>query len=267
MYIIYGVVSILVYAITIDFIESFSKGSSNNIMEYPYNLSQHETIVKLGRNLIHDFKKFPHIIIAGHTGYGKTNLIKVILEQLKGDIYLIDLKGGEDYERISAGEVSEAREILEEIVINLKEKRKRHIYVIVDEAGELLIPSYMTKKQGIDYLKCQEYLSEIARLGRSQKVHLIYCTQYPTADILNRQIKSNAETRIIFRLPTVIQSRVALDENGAEELPAGMKGLCIYKNDTMRIEQTYYINKKGCGDYVKVKDKEFEGTGNNFIIE
>src|SRR5690625_4042458 len=118
MYIIYGVLSILVYAITIDFIESFGKGSSYNIMEYPYNLGQHETVIKLGRNLVHDFKKFPHIIIAGHTGYGKTNLIKVILEQLKGDVYLIDLKGGEDYERISAGDVSEAREVLENIVMS-----------------------------------------------------------------------------------------------------------------------------------------------------
>lgn len=215
--------------------------------------------------IYHDFNKFPHMIISGTTGYGKTNFINCLVAQLNADIVLIDLKDGDDFAVTSATNIHDAESQLREVVRTMKEKRERHVFVIVDEAGQMIPPSYAKKDHEKEpYLKCLEYCSEIARLGRSRKVHLIYCTQYPTADILPRQIKSCADTRICFRLPTNIQSNVAIDEGGAEELPFGEYGLGIYKTDRKVLVQTY-LYERNENDYEYVREKQ-EKTGDNFII-
>ena len=198
-------------------------------------LPRTNTSVILGRCekgfVYHNFNKYAHMIVAGTTGYGKTNFMKCLISQLNGEITLIDLKGGFDYGIVTATNIEQARTELERVTANMKQRRKSHVYVIVDEAGELLPPDHFTKKESENHLACLSCISEIARLGRGFNVHLIYATQYPTKNILNGQVKQNAETRICFRLPTEIASRVALDEQGAEELPAGKHGLGIYKKD------------------------------------
>lgn len=224
----------------------------------------------IGKNkngkVCHDFKKYAHMIVAGTTGYGKTNFIKTLISQLNGDIYLIDLKGGHDYGRVSATEIKEARNVLEHVVGIMRHRRNEHIYVIVDEAGELLPRAHLTKKENADYYACLAAISEIARLGRGFHVHLIYATQYPTADILNGQVKQNAESRIVFRLPTEVGSRVALDEMGAEELPSGVVGRAIYRRDIELELQTYeFIERENWDE--KVRDKEVAGNGDHTIIE
>lgn len=215
--------------------------------------------------IYHDFNKFPHMIVSGTTGYGKTNFINCMVAQLDGDIILIDLKDGDDFGITTATDIYGAERSLREMVHNMKQKRDRHIFVIVDEAGQMIPPSYLKKDvEKEPYLKCIEYCSEIARLGRSRKVHLIYCTQYPTADILPRQIKSCADSRICFRLPTSIQSTVAIDEVGAEQLPFGEYGLGIYKTDKKTLVQTYLYERRE-NDYEHVQKRK-EKTGNNIIV-
>lgn len=227
------------------------------------------TSVILGKHengfVYHNFKKFAHMIVAGTTGYGKTNFIKCLISQLNGDIYLIDLKGGFDYGIVTATDIQQARSELEYVTSIMKQRRKSHIYVIVDEAGELLPPQHFSKKESEDYLACLTAVSEIARLGRGFHVHLIYATQYPTKDILNGQIKQNAETRICFRLPTDIASRVALDEQGAEELPSGKFGMGIYKKDYKFHFKAYEFIERNGWD-VKVRDSQTERSKDSFTI-
>lgn len=264
----------IIYAITVtSFYWIFLKILEGDLLrnEKMKDLKRSNNIVigKSEKGLIyHNFRKFSHMIVAGTTGYGKTNFIKTMISQLDGTIYLIDLKGGFDYGKVSATNIHEARNVLHEVVSNMKQLRKEHIYVIIDEAGELLPPSHFTKKESWEYLECLTYVSEIARLGRGFHVHLIYCTQYPTRDILNGQVKQNAETRICFRLPTQVASLVALDEEGAEQLPTGNKGLGIYKRDNQTIFKAYeFVKYEGWNCNVKIGNTEKEGAGNNFIIE
>lgn len=192
--------------------------------------------------VFHNFLKYPHLLVAGHTGYGKTNFIRTILEQIEGEIILIELKRGDDYpaEMITANNVTTASEVLMEVVGRMRTKRKDHVFVVIDEAFEFVVPKWAkTKEEKEPYLKSQFALSEIARLGRSFNVHLIYATQYPTSDVFDPQVKQNMESRVVFRLPTGYASRVALDDEGAEELPAGVKGRAIYKTDVNQIIQTF----------------------------
>lgn len=212
----------------------------------------------------HDFRKNPHMVVAGTTGYGKTNFINCLISQLDGEIVLIDLKGGFDYDKVSAVNIYQAEKVLCDVVKGMRVRRKEHIFVIVDEAGEMLPPSYVNKEEKAVYLKCLRWVSEIARIGRGFHVHLIYCTQYPTSDVLPRQIKQCSETRVCFRLPTEIASRVAIDQEGAEMLPSGLYGLCIYKTDMVRMVKTFkYVERNGACERVREKK---EKNRDDFII-
>lgn len=223
--------------------------------------SNHHVIVgTVNRKYVyHDFTKFCHMIIAGHTGYGKTNLIKNIIDQLDGVIILIDMKGGFDYEEVSATNIVEAKQMLEYVIKNMRKRRREHMYVIVDEGAELLPPKHLDKDGKRDYLICLHYISEIARIGRGFNVHLIYSTQYPTSDVMPREIKQNCETRICFRLPTTVGSLVVLDEEGAENLPSGVAGIAIYKRDIKLTMKTFEY-KEGNDLDVDIRKKKKEGT-------
>ncbi|GGJ48381.1 helicase HerA domain-containing protein [Virgibacillus salexigens] len=267
MYIIYGITFLVFYGLGM---QIFS-GNWSKSEKLPL-LPRTNTSVVIGKYekgyVYHNFRKFAHMIVAGTTGYGKTNFIKCLISQLDGEIVLIDLKGGFDYGKVTALDIEQSRIELEKIVAEMRQRRQGHIYVIVDEAGELEERSYLTKKENADYLACQACISEIARLGRGFHVHLIYATQYPTSNIINGQIKQNAETRICFRLPTEIASRVALDESGAEELPAGDAGMgmAIFKKDYKIPMMTYEFVERDGWD-VKVRNPQRKGSADSFSIK
>ncbi|WP_121605293.1 helicase HerA domain-containing protein [Virgibacillus sp. Bac332] len=265
MYIIYGITFLVFYGLGMKiFSADWSKAENLPL------LPRTNTSVVIGKYekgyVYHNFRKFAHMIVAGTTGYGKTNFIKCLISQLDGEIVLIDLKGGFDYKKVTALDIEQSRIELEKVVSKMRQRRQGHIYVIVDEAGELLAPAHLTKKESADYLACQSCISEIARLGRGFHVHLIYATQYPTKDILNGQIKQNAETRVCFRLPTEIASRVALDESGAEELPTGDFGLGIYKKDyKINMKAFEFVERDGWD--AKVRNPQRKGSADTFKIK
>lgn len=217
--------------------------------------------------LYHNFWKFPHMIVAGSTGYGKTNFIKSLISQVNGEIILIDLKGGDDYGKCTAIDISRARIELERVTkVLMKKKRKERVYVIVDEAGELMPPKWMKKEDKEDYYRCLIAVNQIARLGRSKNISLIYCTQYPTSDIVDKQIKQCAETKMCFRLPAQVASLVVLDEVGAEQLPSGMFGLGIYKRDSKHLVRSYKFMERDGWD-AKVRTEEIERSRNIEVCE
>lgn len=257
MYIISGLLSVFLFIIIVD---SFSDNWADSEL-LPKELKKTNARVLIGKykggQVFHNFLKYHHMLVAGHTGYGKTNFIKGMLEQISGEIILIDLKGGFDYrkDQLKATDVRTAAVELWKVVDRMKVKRKKHIYVVIDEAYEFVVPKWArTKEEKDPYFRCQHAVSEIARLGRSFKVHLIYCTQYPTKEVLDGQIKQNMEARIVFRLPTEIASRVALDEQGAEELPSGIAGRAFYKRDYKFEIQTYEFEESE----VEVLDSDYE---------
>ncbi|MFP7479456.1 FtsK/SpoIIIE domain-containing protein [Terribacillus saccharophilus] len=218
----------------------------------------------------HDFDKTPHMTVAGATRQGKTVFLKSVITYLTeqyGDsarLYLIDMKGGLEFGKLSplnncesvASDVFEAYYLLTalqgQFEADLKRFRrlgytnivettvKERKFIIVDEAAQLA----PDKSDGseIKALKqsCIDILSEVTRVAGALGYRLIYATQYPTADVLPRQIKQNSDAKISFRLPTEIASRVAIDEQGAEKLT--QPGRMIYRTHERIEAQAPYIS-------------------------
>jgi len=241
--------------------------------EYEWNKTD-GWVVPIGctqsEQIYHDFDKIPHMTIAGMTRQGKTVLLKLILAHLinnhpdNAEFHLIDLKGGLEFNRYAnlkqvkniASGVNEAYDLLQSIKKQIRDDMRRfkqegysnivdspitqRRFVFVDEGAELTPDRHHSKDEKIKYHYCQSVLSEIARVAGALGYRLIFATQYPTADTLPRQIKQNADAKISFRLPTEVASRVAIDEQGAEQLPH--PGRAIYRTHTKNVIQVPYIS-------------------------
>lgn len=86
-------------------------------------------------------------------------------------------------------------------------------------------------------------LKTIAQISRAAGVHLILATQRPSVKILSGDVKANFPARVCFKLPSQTDSRVVLDEPGAENL-LGM-GDYLYKiagNDTVKRAHSAYVS-------------------------
>jgi DNA segregation ATPase FtsK/SpoIIIE, S-DNA-T family len=87
------------------------------------------------------------------------------------------------------------------------------VICVCDEFADLLLQSTRQERKDIE-----RALNVIASIGRSNGVHLILATQQPRRDVLTSAIRSNIGSRIVLRVSTPLESRLALEENGAEQL-------------------------------------------------
>lgn len=88
-------------------------------------------------------------------------------------------------------------------------------------------------------------LQRLAQISRAAGIHIILATQRPSVKILSGDAKTNFPARIAFKLPSMQDSRVVLDENGAEKLLG--KGDYLYKisgSDTVKRAHSAYVEMK-----------------------
>lgn len=100
---------------------------------------------------------------------------------------------------------------LDEYNANLVEGEERlpKIVIVVDEFGDLML---VAKKE------IEERIQRLAQKARAAGIHLVLATQRPDATVITGVIKSNLPTRISLSVDSELNSRIMLDEGGAEHL-------------------------------------------------
>lgn len=94
-----------------------------------------------------------------------------------------------------------------------------YIVVVIDEFADLILTKYGKE--------IENSVNRLAAKARAAGIHLVLATQRPSTDIITGVIKANFPTRVAFRVTTATDSRVVLDQNGAEKLLG--KGDMLYK--------------------------------------
>lgn len=210
-----------------------------------------------GEEVAHDFCANPHILIAGETGSGKSVMMhNVILTAVLPDadarMVLIDPKMVEfsmyrnnshlwcEVAKGTEESMETLKKVLAEVqrryaVMERKGQRRtdaQPLYVFIDELADLM---YSSRKE------TERLIARIAALGRACNVHLIVATQTPRAAVVSGMIKANLGTKIVLATASALDSRVIMDENGAEMLEG--RGDAIYKNGLEKIRfQGYYAS-------------------------
>ena len=217
----------------------------------------HDLPVVLGKDnknnvLSFDLASLPHLLIAGQTGSGKSVCLNSIIRCLtfsRKDLgfVLIDPKQVEFKEHENnpklalpvCTETYQAMRILDWLINdmearysimekvgakNLNEYNKSaakpwsRIVVIIDEIADLMMSSKM---------EAEEKIVRLAQKARAAGIHLILGTQRPTANVVTGLIKANVPGRIAFAVASKVDSRVILDQSGAEALMGKGDGLFL----------------------------------------
>ncbi len=203
----------------------------------------------VGKPFITDLKKLPHLLIAGTTGSGKSVGINAMIlsllyknspDQLR--LLMIDPKMLEFsiYNEIPhlltpvitkpkqaivalnnmVSEMERRYELMSETrtknIENYNEKVNKtggehfpYIVVVIDELADLM----MTSGKDVEHS-----IARLAQMARASGIHLIVATQRPSVDVVTGLIKANLPSRISYRVGQKVDSKIILDQMGAESL-------------------------------------------------
>lgn len=229
-----------------------------------------------GTAIVADLANMPHMLIAGTTGSGKSvcvnGIIAALLLQNTPDdlkILMVDPKRVEltgyngiphlampvvvELERVVASLQWVMREMDEryrkfakiggrnitdynERAKTSGEKKLPYLIVIIDELADLMM---MAPDE------TERIITRLAQLARATGIHMILATQRPSVDVVTGLIKANFKSRVAFAVASGTDSRVILDQPGAERLlgrgdmlfqppdaPAPIRSQGIYVSDT-----------------------------------
>jgi S-DNA-T family DNA segregation ATPase FtsK/SpoIIIE len=196
-----------------------------------------------------DLARMPHLLIAGTTGSGKsgcinTLLTSILLRATPDDVRLILI----DPKRIELGYYEHIPHLLTPVVSSPKEAaavltnciaemerryerlshlrarslpeanrtaRRRgeapmpYLLVVIDELADLM----MVSPQAVE-----DAVIRLAQKSRAVGIHLVLATQRPSVDVITGMIKANVPSRAAFAVSSQTDSRVILDQAGAESL-------------------------------------------------
>ena len=202
-----------------------------------------------GHPVAGDLTRMPHLLIAGATGSGKSVCINAVLggfllQATPAELKLILI----DPKRVELSNFADLPHLLVPVVVEpeaavaslrwaVKEMEERYklfashgarniaafneraiglglsplpyTVIVIDELADLM----MVAAGEIEDLICR-----IAQLARAVGIHLVVATQRPSADIITGLIKANIPSRVAFAVSSGTDSRVILDEMGAEKL-------------------------------------------------
>ncbi len=202
-----------------------------------------------GKAIGADLAKMPHLLVAGTTGAGKSGAINAMLASvlLRADphevrLVLVDPKQVElnHYEsiphlltpvitspRMAANALANLVREMEQrygimslartrSLVELNRVRERrdepplpYILCVIDELADLMM---------VAPADVEDSIIRLAQKARAVGIHLVLATQSPRVDVITGMIKANVPSRIAFAVSSQTDSRVILDQNGAESL-------------------------------------------------
>lgn len=219
-----------------------------------YKNAKSELTLALGKDIvgdpfITDLKKLPHLLIAGTTGSGKSVGINAMvlsllyrnspktLRLIMIDPKMLEFSMYNDIPHLLTPVITEPKKaiaVLANLVAEMErrykimsqtrtkniesynEKMKKDggetlpfIVVIIDELADLM----MTSGKEVEF-----HIGRLAQMARASGIHLIVATQRPSVDVVTGLIKANLPSRVSYRVGQKVDSKVIIDQMGAESL-------------------------------------------------
>ena len=250
----------------------------------------------LGKPQLLDLVKTPHLLIAGSTGAGKSvcvnSMILSILykrspQQVKLiliDPKIVELKLYNDIPHLLTPVITEPKRAYQSLQYCLCEMERR--YALLDGMGVRDITSYNRRieernicTEKLPYIvviidefadlmattgkELESIVARLAAMSRAVGIHLVLATQRPSIDVITGLIKANIPSRIAFMVASKMDSRIIIDQVGAEMLlgkgdmlyasavdpfPVRIQGTFVSDNDVENVVE--HVKAYGSPEYI-----------------
>lgn len=243
-----------------------------------------------GEPVVADINKMPHILIAGSTGSGKSVCVNAFItsilfrsspEEVKFimvDPKRVELTQYNDIPHLLTPVITDPKKVVAALRWATAEMDKR--YKVFAEVGVRNIAGFneMSGFQAMPYIvivideladlmlfaptEVEECIVRIAQMARAVGIHLVLATQRPSVDVITGLIKANVPTRIAFNVSSNTDSRVVIDQPGAEKLLG--RGDMLYvppdESKPRRVQGTFVSDEevKELIDYLRKQNKQPE---------
>jgi S-DNA-T family DNA segregation ATPase FtsK/SpoIIIE len=254
-------------------------------MEVPVVLGKDIT----GEAKLLDLAATPHLLIAGSTGSGKSVCVNTMIlsilykrtpmqvKMILIDPKVVELKLYNDIPHLLTPVITEPKKAFQALQYCLCEMERR--YALLDRMGVRDIKSYNRRikerklaNENLPYIvviidefadlmattgkELESTIARLAAMSRAVGIHLVLATQRPSIDVITGLIKANIPTRIAFMVASKMDSRIIIDQVGAEKLLG--KGDMLYASAVdpfpVRIQGTFVsdneVKKFGPPEYI-----------------